>query len=61
MRALTVNEIKVREVIVNWPSVRLTVIRKYGVKAVIRTSYCGSPRIEGSIAPCVAGVAHEPM
>lgn len=35
--------------------------RKYGVKGVIRTSYRGSPRVEGSITPCIAGVAHEPM
>ena len=61
MRALTANEIKVREVIVNWPSAGQTVIRKYGVRGVIRTGYCGSPRVEGSIAPCVAGIAHEPM
>ena len=60
MRALTTNEIKVRDVIADWP-VGHTVIRKYGVKGVIRTSYCRSPRVEGSIAPCVAGVPHEPM
>ena len=63
MRALVANEIKVREVIVDWPSAGPghTVIRKYGIEGVIRTSYCGSPRVEGSIAPCIAGVAHEPM
>jgi hypothetical protein len=61
MRALVADEIKVREVIVDWPSAGHTVIRKYGVEGVIRTSYCGSPRVEGSIAPCVASVAHEPM
>jgi hypothetical protein len=61
MRALTANEIKVRVDIIDWPSAGCTVIRKYGVKGVIRTSYCGSPRVEGSITPCVAGVAHEPM
>jgi hypothetical protein len=61
MRALTANEIEVRDVIVDWPSAGHTVIRKYGVKGVIRTSYCGSPRVEGSVAPCVAGVAHEPV
>jgi hypothetical protein len=61
MRALTANEIKVRDDIVDWPSAGHTVIRKYGVKRVIRTSYCRSPCVEGSVAPCVAGVAHEPM
>ena len=61
IRALTANEIKVREVIVDWPSAGYTVIRKYGVKGVIRTGYCGSPSVEGSITPCVAGVTHEPM
>jgi hypothetical protein len=61
MRSLTANDIKVRVVIVDWPSAGRTVISKYGVKGVIRTSYCGSPRVERSIAPCVAGVAHEPM
>jgi hypothetical protein len=61
MRVLTADEIKVRDVIVDWPSAGHTVIRKYGVKGAIRTSYCGSPRVEGSVTPCVAGVAHEPM
>jgi hypothetical protein len=61
MRALTANEIKVRVDIVDWPSEGRTVINKHGVKGEIRTSYCGSPRVEGRVAPCVAGVAHEPM
>jgi hypothetical protein len=61
MRALTANEIKVREDIIDWPSAGRTVSREYGVKGIIHTGYCGSPRVEGSVAPCVAGVAHEPM
>ena len=61
MRALTANEIKVRVVIADWPGAGCTVIRECGVKGVIRTSYCGSPRVEGSVAQCVADVAHEPM